>query len=318
MKNKQRVVLIGGLSGIWIISLILCFVVGIFVGASSEFTTAFNRQAQTTGSIATFSPTVLPTSADTLSSTLIGTMSPSPGGTLPPNAVNSPEPTTLSTLAALPVPTNTSGPASRTPPLPLPTPRPNPVTPVPAPISTVRTTQPHSIGWIGCSNTEMSAQGYLTVGGNAAFLWTPYDTAGAVIEVWGDPTQSGYAVAWNRFDSQVAMDGQPAAVWIEICEKNVPSRYSTVQRAIAALRQHTTSGTVFYISGLNQYDPANLCPAQWQDSETNAQRAVSDGLALAGPVMGPLTANNTEADHCHPNAAGQALLGNQLHSFFDH
>ena len=50
---------------------------------------------------------------------------------------------------------------------------------------------------------------------------------------------------------------------------------------------------------------------QWRD------QAVADGLALRGPDMGILDVNTTNGGYCHPNTAGETLLGQELFNFFD-
>jgi hypothetical protein len=46
-----------------------------------------------------------------------------------------------------------------------------------------------------------------------------------------------------------------------------------------------------------------------------AAAVVDAGLALPGPVMGPLTEAQTR-DGCHANEDGQRILGGQLLEFF--
>jgi len=175
---------------------------------------------------------------------------------------------------------------------------------------------PHSIGYVGCSNTADAVSGYYMVTNNGLF-WRPYSTGGGSLDQWANPSSQ----FWVNFDAQVRQYGQPSEVWIQICERATnPLTYSIVQQTFSILGQHAPSAS-YFISPLNSYNPSNICsltgPNGVADATTLANEAVSNGLAAAGPVLGPLTAQNTQSDLCHPNTAGEILLGGQLASFFD-
>ncbi len=183
----------------------------------------------------------------------------------------------------------------------------------------------HSVAFVGCSNTRMSAVGYYATPGRHDLLWNSalsnYNTDGGRLELWADP-QSPY---WQQFDYQVQhWYGQPAAVWVQLCEKynSNPTDYAHVRSLFANLKQHAPNA-VYYISAINVYDPITLCP--WMgpngegvtDTEKWRDQAVADGLAQRGPDMGPLTASIVNNGYCHPNDAGEKLLGGELYEFFD-
>ena len=174
---------------------------------------------------------------------------------------------------------------------------------------------PHSIGYVGCSNTADAVTGYYLVP-NRGLFWQPYPTGGGSLDLW----TSGSSQYWSLFDQQVQKYGQPSKVWIEICERAAaPLDFAMVQEMFAILRQRAPSAT-YYISPLNSYSPSNICaitgPNGVADATNLASEAVSNGLALSGPTIGPLTSQNTVSDMCHPNTSGESLLGSQLASFF--
>jgi len=174
---------------------------------------------------------------------------------------------------------------------------------------------PHSIGYVGCSNTADAITGYYLVP-NGGLFWQPYPTGGGSLDLW----TSGSSRYWSLFDRQVQKYGQPSKVWIEICERAAaPLDFAMVQEMFAILRLRAPSAT-YYISPLNSYSPSNICtvtgPNGVADATNLANEAVSKGLALAGPTIGPLTSQNTVSDMCHPNTGGESLLGSQLASFF--
>ncbi len=183
-------------------------------------------------------------------------------------------------------------------------------------VTSERSLGPHSIGYVGCSNTADAVAGYYLVP-NKGLFWQPYSTGGGSLDLWTSST-SRY---WSLFDQQVQKYGQPSKVWIEICERAVaPLNSGMVQQVFAVLKQRAPSAT-YYISPLNSYYPSNICaltgPNGVADAARLADEAVSNGLSLAGPVIGPLTAQNTVSDMCHPNTSGETLLGSQLATFFD-
>ncbi len=174
---------------------------------------------------------------------------------------------------------------------------------------------PHSIGYVGCSNIADAVTGYYQVP-NGGLIWQPYPTGGGSLDLW----TSGSSRYWSLFDQQVQRYGQPSKVWIEICERAAaPLDFAMVQELFAILRQRAPSAT-YYISPLNSYSPSNICaitgPNGVADATNLANEAVSKGLALAGPTIGPLTSQNTASDLCHPNTSGESLLGSQLARFF--
>jgi len=175
---------------------------------------------------------------------------------------------------------------------------------------------PGSLGYIGCSNTEQSVAGYHSVS-DKGYFWPPYSTGGFGITAWSRPDTT----AWMLFDQMVAKYGQPKAVWVELCEQAVsPVNFTSVRDELNILRAHTTPSAVFYISPLNLYAQGILCPATGphgvNDTIGFVNEAVVQGLAQRGPVLGPLATSLLQSDMCHPNSAGQTLLGNQLAGFF--
>ncbi|MGO9646400.1 MAG: hypothetical protein ACLPY5_16830 [Candidatus Bathyarchaeia archaeon] len=177
-----------------------------------------------------------------------------------------------------------------------------------------------TIGYIGCSNAEDAVAGYQMVTSSSdSHFWYAYNTGGGVLNKWAlTPSNNFY---WTGYQQQVVNYGQPKIVWIEICE------YSTVivtplmvNETIANLRSFSPKATI-YVSPLNTYDPVGSCSLTGangiQDATNLADQAVKEGLALPGPILGPLNNQNTVGGGCHPNQAGEILEGNQLNAFFN-
>jgi hypothetical protein len=176
------------------------------------------------------------------------------------------------------------------------------------------------IGYIGCSNTMASVVGYHSIAGNLNRFWPAYMTGGGSIEQWAQSSSS----YWNAYETELATYGQPALVWVQLCENYLarPTTYTSVQSALAILKQLSPRTTI-YISAINVYNPLTLCRLMGTngqgETDTNSwrDRAVAADLARLGPEMGPLTAQILIYDQCHPNSVGMTLLGNQLKTFFD-
>jgi len=177
---------------------------------------------------------------------------------------------------------------------------------------------PFDIGYIGCSNTEDSVVGYqnIVTNPNQKRFWLAYNTSAGTLDQWADAN----SVYWMRYQQQLATYGQPKIVWVQICE-HVAVKLTTTMliQAFKILRSFSPNAT-FYVSPLNTYSPVGLCsitgPNGIQDATSLDKQAVSHGLALQGPIMGPLTTSTTISDNCHPNQAGEQLLGTELKVFF--
>lgn len=208
-----------------------------------------------------------------------------------------------------------------------------------------------SIAYIGCSNTEISAMYYANLSTlypatyPRTLLWpyssSIYEIGGGSVEEWAvdgpGPDGRNY---WQAFRAAKAFYGEPAAVWVQLCENFQlrPSDYTAVQAMFAHLQANTATRR-YYVSAINTYNPYVYNPNPLQgcskmgaatggsegedDTAAWAAHAVADGLALAGPALGPLNSLGgpspiqTGSDGCHPNPPGGQSIGAQLHNFFD-
>ncbi len=175
----------------------------------------------------------------------------------------------------------------------------------------------NSIAYIGCSNTWQSVEGYHNVPGNKGLFWPYYDIGGGSVEQWASPNTEH----WRRFDEVLTSQGQPQAVWIQLCEKDTRQvEYQAIVDAIENLKAKVVTRT-FYISPLNSYTPSDICGKTGADGvarmTTYADTAADEGLAKRGPDLGPLTQGQT-IDNCHPTEIARVdPIGKQLISFFD-
>ncbi|GEM_PF-925570 len=201
----------------------------------------------------------------------------------------------------------------------------------------------HSIGFIGCSNTQVSVQGYNSIAGNLHLFWNDpqYNTYSQTVNRWAI-TDGQNGSSWPIFDAALQRNGTPDIVWVELCEDAArpapldgPISYSLVRNELSILKQKLPNA-VIYISPINTFNPPSLCPKINDTSDPQgdgpdgrghevafANQAVQDGLALAGPGAGTVPPLNmvqgdSNSGGCHPNTAqGQQHIGQQMTNFFD-
>ena len=197
-------------------------------------------------------------------------------------------------------------------PQPSPTPSPTTTSPSPSPSPTSTSPSPgqHTMGYIGCSMGENTAQGYAADGGTR--MWGGYATGGDVVQSWTDPNSS----AWQLFDQQAAMFGKPTAVWVQVCVFTQGATIAEVDQMIANTRLHAAPGVTIFITGQPQYDPGHVCSLAGANgpalTDSLAQQAAADpaqNVTYKGTFH--LTNSEVVSDGCHANTAGMADLGHQ-------
>jgi hypothetical protein len=180
---------------------------------------------------------------------------------------------------------------------------------------TTPTAAPKSMGFIGCSMAENVAQGYVAVGGQR--MWGPYGTGALVVQSW----TNNNAQAWRLFDQQVARNGKPTAVWVQICIfAQAGATMAEVKQLVANAREHAAPGAQIYLTGQPLYDPGRECFLAG-----NGGAAMTDNLAKQAAADTTLNVTYPGAFHlkaaevqdgCHANTAGQRALGQQALAFF--
>lgn len=154
-------------------------------------------------------------------------------------------------------------------------PSPSPTSPSPSP-----TTSPgeHTMGYIGCSMAQNTAQGYAADGGTR--MWGPHATGGDVVRSWPDPNSSAR--------QQAAMFGKPTAVWVQVCVFTQGATIAEVDQMIANTRLHAAPGVTTCITGQPQYDPGHVCSLAGASgpalTDSLPQQAAADS-AQKGPVQ---------------------------------
>jgi hypothetical protein len=177
-----------------------------------------------------------------------------------------------------------------------------------------------TVGYIGCSLTWQTVNGYHTDGGTR--LWPPISGyGGGEIPKWSDDIASATPKYWPIF--QRMLTTSPAdTFWIEACFQTGQIRPANLAQAEAVVRhiRELVPGATIYFSAMNGWDPPDSCGKASSAAVAKAHQVtdalVAEGLALRGPLM-PVLATTITLDGCHPDAAGETLLGQALKGFFD-
>ncbi|KAK3899185.1 hypothetical protein C8A05DRAFT_37221 [Staphylotrichum tortipilum] len=173
-----------------------------------------------------------------------------------------------------------------------------------------------TMGFIGCSMAENTAQGYLTVDGQR--MWGPYGTGGMVVQSWTTTSSP----SWQLFDAQAAKYGLPSAVWVQFCIYADPGiTYDEAQLLIANARQHAAPGARVYVTGQPGYEGDGVCARAGKDGPAitagMARRVAEDEkLNVTWPGEFTLRKGEVLADGCHANVAGLEALGRQAVAFW--
>ena len=180
-----------------------------------------------------------------------------------------------------------------------------------------------TIGVIGCSNTDDSAQGYDEASTLNLLSWGPL--GGGSLTNWGTTTREEYPIYWGFYDERRPADGYDGA-WVQVCIRGSEMADATLGQADMDRMAHVIDqikardpSIPIWISPMNAF--VEVCPAVGEHGQELSANAVNWAVAnisgvSQGPLLGPLAPNQTR-DGCHPNKAGRALIGAQLVAFFD-
>lgn len=181
-------------------------------------------------------------------------------------------------------------------------------------------------GVIGCSNTDQAVRGYTEQSSKDLILGG--DLGGGSAPRWGDPGNRRYSQYWALFDERRPSDGYDG-VWVQLCLRNGEhggvfdaNEAAWVTHIVEQVRQRD-EGIPIWVSPINSYIEGYVCTALGVDgaeiaSITADWAATNLENVLRGPDFGPLAPEQIgQRDDCHPNGAGEALLGQQLIEFID-
>ena len=170
---------------------------------------------------------------------------------------------------------------------------------------------------VGCSQTRDAMVGYMALTdrgilgdrGEARYL------SGGSIERW--TTQTDNPFYWDEFANWNGPESD--ALWIQVCWATNGSRRTTTDDmayVVATALDIIGRDVPVFISGLNDWDPRDLCTrGDYELSWQLAEAAVAAGFGVIGPDPGVITPDLTD-DGCHGNEAGDAFMGEAVLDFF--
>ncbi|MEK7556826.1 MAG: hypothetical protein AAB538_02500 [Patescibacteria group bacterium] len=178
-----------------------------------------------------------------------------------------------------------------------------------------------SIGYIGCSNTRETVEGYHYLGGTKMWSYDKRYDSGAVLD-WARQADAGNKY-WDVFDELLAQYPNTKTIWWQLCIRD-NERGTSYEHTAAILAQvrNRIPGTTIYVSALADYtDGVCEITGTWgleKAKELVEQLDTNNGDVLPGPVLGPMTTIDTAKDGCHLSSPdGKRKLGTQMREFFD-
>jgi hypothetical protein len=159
----------------------------------------------------------------------------------------------------------------------------------------------------GCSQTrdwigDGVVPGYEDIVGEDLFS-TASGYGGGTVSRWIMPgsASTGYLA---QFENNT--DGTENFILAQLCVRNGQGSYADVLTLIDELKARVP-GVPVYLMPLD-VPTATCANSGYEESISFMNQAVTDSIALQGPVLDPPYAPNETRDGCHPNAAGAARM----------
>jgi hypothetical protein len=191
-----------------------------------------------------------------------------------------------------------------------------------------------AVGYLGCSNSTSSVEGYKIVGGIRMWPATK-DYGSASVHVLATQIGSATSKAWKAFKATFANNPGTDEVWFQACSLAAESSLLNHDDAVAVLAEirHLIPGVTVYFSAINDWVSPHVCTIAGANGPSDMRvlrdSIVAENQALLGPDLGSLISkyqipstgatkatNQTDTDGCHPNAAGKNYVGQRLLNFF--
>lgn len=178
-----------------------------------------------------------------------------------------------------------------------------------------------TIGYIGCSNTRETVEGYHYTGGMK--MW-PYERryGSGTVRDWANDVEEG-SVYWEVFDGLMEEYPKTKTIWWELCimDEDRATSYEQANTVLKEIRERIPDA-VIYVSPLPPYTEGvcEITGTFGLEKAKELARELDDKNqdVFAGPILGPMTQADTANDGCHLSSPdGKRKLGNQMRLFFD-
>ncbi|MEK6844602.1 MAG: hypothetical protein AABX83_04225 [Nanoarchaeota archaeon] len=178
-----------------------------------------------------------------------------------------------------------------------------------------------SIGYIGCSNTRETVEGYHYLGGEKMWSYDKRYDSGSVRE-WALNEKNGNKY-WKVFDDLLKENPKTKIIWFQLCipDSERDTSYENAEIIIDEIRKRIQD-VVIYVSPLADYtDGICYITGTWgleKAKELTQELDAKNEDIFLGPVLGPMTSIDTAKDGCHLSSPdGKRKLGMQMTEFFD-
>lgn len=189
-----------------------------------------------------------------------------------------------------------------------------------SPESEVQQTVEATIGYIGCSNTRETVEGYHRVGGEKMWSYDKRYDSGAVLD-WAREAETGNKY-WDVFDELLIENPNTKIIWWQLCIRHdeEETSYEHADLILKEIRVRIP-GAKIYVSSLADYTDG-ICEITGTSGLEKAKELVreldNNGDVFPGPILGPMTSIDTANDGCHLSSPdGKRKLGMQMKEFFD-
>jgi hypothetical protein len=172
-------------------------------------------------------------------------------------------------------------------------------------------------GYIGCSMTANTIDGYRALGATRFWPTPGYRIGGGILGRWSTDSSTW----WAEYDQQISSFGPAATLVFMVCAGKAGAGVSnSIMSAALAVAEAKAEGAAIVVVGQPEYADGHLCRvlgntlAQQETALAKVRSAVAHALSLgaeSGPTL-PDLGPTTTTDGCHANDAGKALLGQAL------
>src|SRR3989338_5864238 len=178
-----------------------------------------------------------------------------------------------------------------------------------------------TIGFIGCSNTLETVEGYSHVGGKKMWDYERRYGSGTILD-WSQHLDEG-SKYWDVFDELLEKYPNTNTIWFELCimDEDRTTSYEHATIIISEIRKRIPAVAI-YVSPLADYTDG-VCEITGtfgleKGKELAKELDEKNEDVVAGPLLGPMTPKDTAKDGCHLSSPdGKRKLGNQMRLFFD-
>lgn len=174
------------------------------------------------------------------------------------------------------------------------------------------------IGYVGCSNTWQTIEGYHSAGGTQFWDADSRYGGGNVTAWYNELDDQGH---WKLFDEHLADHPETSSVWWQLCiREDDPTPYEEPEAVLAGIRARLPDATI-YVSPLAEF-PDAVCGITGTFGVPRSVDLVAELLdknpdLVAGPVLSPLTKDETLPDNCHIKPEARPAMGEEMKAFFD-